>query len=288
MVELKFLVNSKIMNLFFKYVIGVLFFLITITGFAQDLVILHTNDTHSQIEPFTTGRNKGFGGFQRRAEFIKKVKAQHDNVLIVDAGDFNQGTPYFTIFKGDVEVKLYNAMGYEAVCLGNHEFDNGMDELARRISMQNFPTLCANYDFKKTPLKRVVKPYTIIEKGGKKIGIIGVLLDLDGYVSEKSRKGATYSNPIPVVNKLAKMLRTKKRCDLVVVLSHLGFDGGTAENPSDTELAKLTENVDLIIGGHSHTFLEKPVPFKNRSGNEVLVTQMGASGVYVGKIAVNF
>ena len=255
---------------------------------AQDLVILHTNDTHSNIEPAASGRNAGLGGFQRRANYIQKVRSEHKNVLLLDAGDYNQGTPYFTLFKGFAEIELYNAMKYDAVCLGNHEFDNGQQQLAERLKKAEYPTLCANYDFSDTPLKGMIKPYTIIKKGGKKIGIIGVLIDLRGYVAETSRTNLVYRNPVPIVNELAKMLRDKKRCDLVIVLSHIGFDDGSEDNPSDTELAKLTSNVDMIIGGHSHTFLEKPVVMKNREGKDVIVCQTGAAGVYVGRMDTNF
>jgi len=255
---------------------------------AQDLVILHTNDTHSNIEPAASGRNAGLGGFQRRANYIQKVRSEHKNVLLLDAGDYNQGTPYFTLFKGYAEIELYNAMKYDAVCLGNHEFDNGQLQLAERLKKAKYPTLCANYDFAETPLKGMIKPYTIIKKGGRKIGIIGVLIDLRGYVAETSRTNLVYKNPVPIVNDLAKMLRDKKGCDLVIVLSHIGFDDGSEDNPSDTELAKLTSNVDMIIGGHSHTFLEEPVVMKNREGKDVIVCQTGAAGVYVGRMDINF
>ncbi len=259
-----------------------------ISLFSQDLVILHTNDVHSNIEPLTSGRNAGFAGFQRRANYIKSIRENYPNVLLVDAGDYNQGTPYYTMFKGKMEIMLYNAMGYEAVCLGNHEFDDGQQLLAERLKEAEYVTLCANYDFSKSPLKEIVKPYTIIVKGGKKIGLIGVTLDLKGYVPEKARAGIEYKNPVPIVNKLAKQLKLKERCDLVIVLSHLGYDGGTKERPSDLDLASESRYVDIIIGGHSHTFLEEPAIVKNSSGKGVIVNQTGALGVYVGRIDINF
>lgn len=255
---------------------------------AQDLVILHTNDTHSNIEPATSGRNAGTGGVQRRANYISTIRAEHKNILILDAGDYNQGTPYYTLFGGVVEIELKNAMGYDAVCLGNHEFDNGVEHLANRLKKAKYPTLCANFDFKGTSLERVVKPYTIIKKGGKKIGIIGVLLDLKGFVAENSRIGIKYHNPIPIVNELADMLKNKKGCDLVIVVSHLGYDGGTFEKPSDKELAAYTSNVDIIIGGHSHTFMERPEVVTNKEGKGVIINQTGAAGVYLGRIDVSF
>ena len=255
---------------------------------AQNLVILHTNDTHSNIEPLTSGRNAGLGGVQRRANYIASVRAENKNVLLLDAGDYNQGTPYFTLFGGEVEIELNNAMGYDAVSLGNHEFDNGVDHLANRLKKAKYATLCANYDFKGTPLAGIIKPYTIIKRGGKKIGIIGVMLDLKGYVAENSRKGIKYKNPVPIVNELAEMLRNKKGCDLIIVVSHLGYDGGTPEKPADKELAALTSNVDIIIGGHSHTFMESPERVINRDGKGVIINQTGAAGVFVGRIDITF
>lgn len=254
----------------------------------QDLVVLHTNDVHSNIEPLSSGRNAGFGGFQRRANYIESIRKEHPNVLLLDAGDFNQGTPYYTLFKGKMEVMLYNAMGYDVACLGNHEFDDGQEALATRLKEAEFKIICANFDFSKTPLKETVEPYTIIYKGGKKIGIIGALLDLNGFVSKKSIQGLKYKNPIGVVNKLARQLKVKEGCDLVIVLSHIGYQGSGKKRPGDLELARYTKNVDIIIGGHSHTFLEKPTIVKNSTGKDVIVNQTGALGVYVGRIDINF
>ncbi|MFA6334472.1 MAG: metallophosphatase [Bacteroidales bacterium] len=269
-------------------ILAILIVFLSLTGFSQDLVILHTNDTHSNIEPATSGRNIGMGGFQRRANYFQMVREENSNVLILDAGDYNQGTPYFTLFKGYAEIMLYNAMGYDAVCLGNHEFDNGQQQLAQRLKKANYPTLCANYDFSKSPLKDIIKPYIIINKGGRKIGIIGILLDLKGYVSEAGRANIEYKDPLSVANKIARKLKIKEGCDLVIVLSHIGFDEGTKKNPSDTELARYSKNIDIIIGGHSHTFLEEPVLMKNRCGKGVIVNQTGAAGVYVGRIDLTF
>lgn len=255
---------------------------------SQDLVILHSNDTHSNIEPMSSGRNKGMGGVQRRANYISQIRKEYKNVLLLDAGDYNQGTPYFTLFKGDVEIKLNNNLRYDAACLGNHEFDNGQQELARRLKKANYVTLCANYNMSATPLRGLVKPYTIILKGGKKIGIIGVLTDLNGMVSAPARENMIYMNPIPIVDSLAAILKFDKKCDVIICLSHLGFDGGSPKNPSDTELALSTKNIDIIIGGHSHTFLEKPVIMKNTEGKDVIVTTTGAYGVYTGRIDISF
>ncbi len=271
-----------------KGVAVLLLILLTVALNGQDLVILHTNDVHSNIEPLTSGRNAGFGGFERRASYIKSIRETHPNVILLDAGDYNQGTPYYTMFKGEVEVMLYNAMGYDAVCLGNHEFDDGKEALAQRLKNADFKTLCANYDLSESPLNDLVEPWIIIERGGRRVGIIGVMLDLKGYVPESARAGIKYRNPIGVVNKIAKRLKSKERCDLVIVLSHLGFDGGTVDRPSDTILAQRSKNVDIIIGGHSHTFLEEPAIILNRSGKGVIVNQTGALGVYVGRIDISF
>ncbi len=271
-----------------EYTLCILFVFCVITLNGQDLIILHTNDVHSNIEPLSSGRNAGLGGFQRRANYIESIRKSHPNVLLLDAGDYNQGTPYYTLFGGKMEVMLYNAMGYDAVCLGNHEFDDGQHILAERLQQAEYVTLCANYDFSASPLKDIVKPYTIIERGGLRIGIIGVMLDLRGYVAQSAYEGITYKNPVPVVNRLARKLRLRDKCHLVIVLSHLGHDGGSANRPSDTILASLTKNVDMIIGGHSHTFLEEPVIVKNKTGKKgVLINQTGAHGVYVGRIDVS-
>lgn len=263
--------------------------LLSLNLYSQDLVILHTNDTHSNIEPVASGRNKGLGGFQRRANFIQSVRDSIQNVLLLDAGDYNQGTPYFTLFKGEAEVMLYNAMGYDAVCLGNHEFDNGEKQLAERLAKAKYPTVCSNYDFSGSPLKDIIKPYVIIEKGGKKIGVLGLLLNLNGYVSESARSGIKYMDVLKIANKTARYLKNKKGCDIVIALTHLGYEHEEGSlSPSDTDLAANSTNIDIIVGGHTHTFLEHPVVVKNRSGKGVLVTQMGAAGVYVGRIDLYF
>ncbi|MCK9304559.1 MAG: metallophosphatase [Bacteroidales bacterium] len=265
----------------------ILIFNLTVTS-AQDLVILHTNDTHSNIESLVSGRNKGYGGVQRRANYIDSVRKMHPDVLLLDAGDYNQGTPYYTLFRGEVEVKLNNAMGYDVISLGNHEFDNGVQELAERLKKAEYTTVCANYNFKNTPLEGLVKPYTIINKGGKKIGILGLLLDLDGYVNRKNRENLIFRKPVETANKIARILRQREKCDLVIALTHIGFDADNERQLSDQTLAKYSKNIDIIIGGHSHTFLEKPVVIKNRHGKGVIVNQAGTAGVFVGRLDINF
>ena len=256
---------------------------------AQDLVILHTNDVHSQMDPQESGSKAGLGGAERRAAYIAEVRKAHSGkVIVLDAGDYNQGTPYFNLFGGKLEVALMNAMGYDAAALGNHEFDNGQEDLAKRLKKAKYTTVCANYSFAKTPLKRLVKPYTIIKRNGYKIGIIGVTVSLQGVVFAAAIKNLDFQNPVPVVNELAAFLKEKKKCDLVICLSHLGYDGGSSVRPSDVYLAEHSRNVDLIIGGHSHTLLLSPDIRKNLDGKEVPVVQADSRGAYVGRLDLFF
>ena len=194
---------------------------------AQDLVILHTNDTHSQIEEIRVGRGAGAGGVHRRAEYFHQVISQYgrDRVLLLDAGDYNQGTPYFTVFKGDLEMELMNALGYEVVAIGNHEFDNGVNEFARRLSKAEFQTVCANYDFSGTALESYVKPYTIVYKNGRKIGVFGLLANIKSLVAKQNREGLVYIDAYEAAQRWADYLKNEEHCDLVIALSHLGYSG---------------------------------------------------------------
>ena len=254
---------------------------------ARKLVILHTNDTHSQIEEIRSGNGIGKGGVHQRAEFFARIKAENENVLILDAGDYNQGTPYFTIFKGDLEVQVMNELGYEVVALGNHEFDNGLDELARRLKNARYTTVCANYDFTDTPLRDIVKPYVIIERGGLKIGIFGITTDLKTLVAKQNVKGMVYKDAYQVTDATALKLRNELGCDLVIALTHIGYSG-YPDQLSDINLAQKTENVDIIIGGHSHTFLKSEKIYKNRAGKDVVIVQAGAQGEYVGQLEIEY
>ena len=270
-----------------KKIYAILLFalLLGVSGlYAQDLVILHSNDTHSQIEPQTVGENKGLGGYERRENYIEKVRKEYPNVLLMDSGDYSQGTPYFTLFKGDVEIELMNALGYDVATIGNHEFDNGTAELARRVKMASFPIVCANYDFTGTALEGIIKPYTVIEKGGLKIGVIGVLTDIMSLVSPKNVKGIKYIEPYNVVNKLASKLKKKEKCDLVILLTHLGFDGGSKHAPSDDMVAAQSKDIDIIIGGHSHTYITEKKLVPNKNGKDVVIVTANEKGNYVGKL----
>lgn len=255
---------------------------------AKTLVVLHTNDTHSQIEPVRVGRSKGLGGVDRRLQYINSIREQYGdkNVLLVDAGDYNQGTPYFTVANGDLEMELMNALKYDVAALGNHEFDNGQEELKRRLVDAHFPTLCCNYDFSQTVLKDIVKEYTIIKRAGRKIGIIGVTCHLETVVMRSFLEGMTRVNTIERVNSLADMLKNEKKCDIVILLSHLGYQGGSLEYPSDILMAENSRNIDFIIGGHSHTFLSEAKEVKDLDGKRVVITQSGGQGVVVGTLII--
>lgn len=255
---------------------------------AQRLVILHTNDSHSQIEPLRVGRDKGFGGVERRMEYIRQVREQYgkDKVLLLDAGDYNQGTPYFTVAKGDLEMELVNAMKYDVATLGNHEFDNGQEELARRLKKARFTTLTCNYDFSNTCLRKLVKPWTIVKRGGMKIGIVGATSYLEGNVMKSHLDGMKRLNTIAEVNRWAEFLKKEKKCDLVIFLSHLGYQGGTPDRPSDELLVPASRNIDLVIGGHSHTFIKEPLVLKDLDGKDVPIVQAGCQGVQVGKFEI--
>jgi 5'-nucleotidase len=257
---------------------------------AQDLVILHTNDVHSQITPQITprliGDGQGLGGYERREAYIRGVVKKHGkkNVLILDGGDFSMGSSPFAIYKGDVEIELFNVLGYDAVCLGNHEFDRGHEELAHRSGNAKFDVLCANYDFSESPINSLVKPYTIVKKGGKKIGIIGLIIDMKNMSMSRDSKNALFINPVEVLNRVALELKTEQKCDLVIALSHCGLYTGKENNPSDEIIAAASENVDIIVGGHSHTYLEKMLTVKNSKGEDVIIVQAGANGEYVGRL----
>jgi len=251
------------------------------------LTILHTNDMHSHIHPFTSGRNKGLGGMAQRAALIKQIREQEEHVLLLDAGDVFQGTPYFNFYGGELEFKLMSEMKYDAATLGNHDFDNGLDGLHKQLPHANFPFLIANYDFSDTILKDTFKPYKIFRKGDLKIGVFGIGIELEGLVPKKLYQNTVYQDPITTANHYATLLKQKEKCDLVVCLSHLGFKY-KSNKLSDMEFAQQTRDIDLIIGGHTHTFLKKPVKKLNLDHKEVLINQVGWAGINIGKIDFHF
>ncbi len=251
------------------------------------LTILHTNDMHSHIHPFTSGRNKGLGGMAQRAALIKQIREQEEHVLLLDAGDVFQGTPYFNFYGGELEFKLMSEMKYDAATLGNHDFDNGLDGLQKQLPHANFPFLIANYDFSDTILKNTFKPYKIFRKGNLKIGVFGIGIELEGLVPKKLYQNTVYHDPIEKANYYASFLKKNQKCDLVICLSHLGFKY-KSNKLSDMKFAQQTHNIDLIIGGHTHTFLKKPVSQLNLDREKVLINQVGWAGINIGKIDFHF
>lgn len=253
----------------------------------KELWILHTNDTHSRVEPIpVTDPNPeyaGKAGFVRRATLIKGMREQNKDLLLFDCGDFSQGSPYYNMFKGEVEVKLMNEMGYDAGTIGNHEFDFGLDNMARLFKMANFPIVCANYGVKGTVLEGIVKPYVILEREGVKIGVFGLSPVLEGLVQTKNYEGVVFESPIEAAQRVAKILKEQEKCDLVVCLSHLGWKG---EPYSDETLIANTRNIDIVLGGHSHSYFDKTLFYKNLDGRDIPLQQMGKNAVYVGKMKV--
>ena len=251
---------------------------------AQRLVIVHVNDTHSHLDPERTGDDKGRGGVIERAAYIDSLRQAvgNRNILFLHAGDWNQGTPYYTIFEGDLEVNLINALKYDCLTLGNHEFDNGIDDLARRIKAIKRPVVCANYDFSPFDMgRRGVKPYTIVRKAGMKIGIIGMLTDISKVVvyETASRVPRAEGTDAEIVNRWADYLRNKKKCDMVIVLSHMGLN-------EDLDIIPQIRNVDIIVGGHSHTFMKGMEYRTDLDGKQVPVIQDGCWGLNIGRIDV--
>lgn len=258
-----------------------------LTAAQKEIVILHTNDTHSQVEPnpATASRNADEGGMVRRAAAIEQVKKESPNVILVDAGDFVQGSPYYNFFKGEVEIRMMNLLGYEVGTLGNHEFDNGIEELARLLAMAKYPIVCANYDVTDTPLEPYVKPTTVIEKAGVKIGFIGIGVNPEGLIAKKNFGGIKYLDPVETVNKYARELKDAG-CDMVVVISHIGYNDD--DDRGDRMIAMNSLDVNLIIGGHSHTDLKGCVEVPNQEGKPVRITQTGKSGFRLGRINIEF
>lgn len=249
------------------------------------LTILHTNDVHSRIDPFPMdgGRNQGLGGVAARSRLIKEIRAKEENVLLFDAGDIFQGTPYFNIYKGEPEIKAMSEMGYDATTIGNHDFDAGLEDLALQLERHaSFPMIVSNYDFSGTPMEHRHQPYKIFNRGGIKVGVMGIGIELQGLVPENLYGKTRYLDPVQIANETAQELKTKN-CDFIVCLSHLGYK--YQENKiSDLILARETENIDLIIGGHTHTFMEKPEVVKNKKANDVVINQVGWAGIQLGRL----
>lgn len=253
------------------------------------LTILHTNDWHSRIEPFPagSGRNANQGGAVRRAALIDRIRREEGHVILLDSGDVFQGTPYFNFFAGELEFKLMSQMGYDAGTIGNHDFDGGIDGLAKQMKHLNFPLLSANYDFRNTPMEGKTLPHHIIEKGDIKVGLFGLGIELDGLVPENLYGKTDYQDPIERANATARQLREDKKCDLVICLSHLGFRY-RGETVDDMKLAANTRHVDLILGGHTHTFMREPENVANLDGEPVIINQVGFGGLRLGRLDISF
>ena len=258
-------------------------------GKTSKLTILHTNDVHSRLEPFDNdgGKYAGQGGVAARAALIAAIRAEEEQVLLLDAGDIFQGTPYFNLYKGEPEMKAMAAMRYDAATMGNHDFDAGVEGFAHQLPHANFPILVANYDFTNTPMEGKSIPCTVIRKGDIKVGIFGLGIQLKGLVPDDAYGSTQYLEPVQTARQMVDRLRKKEHCDMVICLSHLGYDYDYPK-VSDKVLAKETDGIDLIIGGHTHTFLERPTVLKNRSGGEVLINQVGWAGLRLGRIDYRF
>lgn len=249
------------------------------------LTILHTNDFHSHIDPFPkdAGRNAGEGGMAKRAAMIQQIRSEQKNVLVFDAGDIFQGTPFFNYFKGELELKLMTEMGYDAATIGNHDLDNGLEGLLAQLKNAGFPFINSNYDFSETIMAGKILPYKVFKKQGIKIGVYGLGIELNGLVSKPNYGKTKYLDPLETALRMEKFLKNEKRADLIICLSHLGFTY-KEKKTSDMSLAAETYHTDLIIGGHTHTFLKKPESVVNKSGQTVLVNQVGFGGLILGRI----
>src|SRR5688572_902438 len=251
------------------------------------ITILHTNDTHSQIDPLppNDARYPGKGGVARRATLVKRVRRENSNTLLIDGGDVFQGTPYFNFYKGEVEYKAMSAIGYDVGTLGNHEFDNGVDALAAAMQFARFDLVSANYDVRGTPLESKVKRYVVREIKGVRIGLFGLGISPVGLITPANFKGITFIDPVVAAREVVKVLREKERCSMVVAMTHLGYyPEPRAGQIGDSQVASQVDGIDFIAGGHTHTFMEKPVAIKQPSGQETLIFQVGKSGIFVGRV----
>lgn len=252
----------------------------------KHITILHTNDLHSHVEPFPSNDPKyaNMGGAARRAGLIQNIRNEQPNVLLLDAGDIFQGTPYFNFYGGELDFKLMSMMGYDAATIGNHDFDNSIEGLAAQMPHASFTMLNANYDLSNTIMDGLTQPYKVYKKDGVRIGVFGIGIQLSGLVNRKLYKETKYEDPIEITTDIVKVLKTKESCDLIICLSHLGYDYGDKNIISDSVLAQKTEGIDLIIGGHTHTFLDKPSIVQNKAGKFTLINQVGWGGINLGRI----
>lgn len=264
--------------------------LLVVTAAAQstkEIYLFHTNDMHSRIEPFPENYQDtllaGKAGMVRRATFISQQREIHPDLLLFDCGDFSQGTPYYNIYKGEVEISMMNEMRYDAGTIGNHEFDFGLENMACLFRLAEFPIVCANYDVTGTVLEGLVKEYVVLHRDGIKIGVFGLGAQLEGLVAKASYGDVKFEDPVSEAQRIADLLKMQEKCDLVICLSHLGWKG---EPYSDVELIENTCNIDVVLGGHSHSYFEKPEYYKNLDGVEVPLQQMGKHAAFIGKMVL--
>ena len=253
------------------------------------ITLMHTNDMHSNIDPFPANHKRypNMGGFSRRFSLVKGIRTNSPHNLLLDAGDIFQGTPYFNFYGGEVEFKLMSELGYDCATMGNHDFDNGIDGFNKMLPKANFPFVTSNYDFSNTILNKKTKPFSTFQRGPIKIGVFGIGIELDGLVGKDLYKQTIHLPAIETANKTALHLKEEEKCDLVICLSHLGYKYDD-NRLSDHDLAKASKNIDVIIGGHTHTFLEKPVSLLNSDNNPVIVNQVGWAGLKLGVIDIVF
>ena len=273
-----------------RFCLSIFVCVFTVVAVAQkkQLVILHTNDTHSCIMPLNPNLADtalaGRGGFLRRMALIEDERAKTPGLLLIDSGDFSQGSPYYNFYKGEVEVELMNRMGYDVATIGNHEFDFGLENMARIFRMAKFPIVCANYDFTGTSVEGLVKPYTIIKRNGLKIGLFGLSPQPKGLVDTTKFVGVKYLDPVETARRMAALLKTKKRCDVIICVSHLGWED---EELTDQMLVLATRDIDIVLGGHSHTYMKTLQYVKNVDGKDVPVDQNGKHGIWIGRIVLD-
>ncbi len=249
------------------------------------ITILHTNDVHSRLEPFPIdgSENSGLGGVAARSELIKKIRAREKNVLLLDAGDMFQGTPYFNFYKGEPEIKAMTMMGYDAVTMGNHDFDAGLENFANQLQHAKFPVVISNYDFTKTPMENKYLPYKVFNKGDIRVGVFGLGIELKGLVPENLYGNTNYNDPLIIANQTAEKLKRQERCEMIICLSHLGDWYGDVNKVNDVILAKESYDIDLIIGGHTHKLFDIPKKYKNQRNADVIVNQVGWAGMHLGR-----
>ena len=255
----------------------------------KKITILHTNDMHSHIDSFPNNHSRypGLGGMRRVASLVKKIRAEEKNVILIDAGDVFQGTPYFNKFKGSLELKIMSSMGYTASTMGNHDFDNGIKGFKEVLHHANFPFICSNYEFSDSEMIKKTRKYLVKEIDGIKIGFFGLGIELEGLVDKEYYGDTKYIDPIKTSKYWANYLKNKEKCDLVICISHLGHKY-KSNKISDLKLARLTKNIDIIIGGHTHTFLEKAKVIKNTENKNVIVNQAGWGALALGRIDLEF